>query len=207
MIIKCCLKKLLPWRQSSSKLCHRKVTIIRVKGKITASLTGWTWICHTHANIHLADVAFFSIGDTVRECHPQAFNDLYLRVLDHNSLFGHQMMGDLFAQIVFHVNMGNQSRKDKRLPPCATATYQPIKKMTDKEYNKRYMAAITCNPPTPTLSSSPPPSSPTHPIPDPSGQHCLYVFLPMLFCLLGITLSRPNKPPVAKHFLFILSLF
>ncbi|KAJ9061541.1 hypothetical protein DSO57_1019588 [Entomophthora muscae] len=62
---------------------------------------------------------------------------LKLGVLDQNSLFSHQMMADLFAQMVFHVNMGNQSHKDKRLPPRATDTYQPIKAMTDEEYGKQ----------------------------------------------------------------------
>ncbi|KAJ9049378.1 hypothetical protein DSO57_1025200 [Entomophthora muscae] len=33
----------------------------------------------------------------------------------------------------FHANMGNQSQKDKRLPPHATAIYQPIQPMTDEE--------------------------------------------------------------------------
>ncbi|KAJ9068154.1 hypothetical protein DSO57_1031549 [Entomophthora muscae] len=75
-----------------------------------------------HANDHLADVVFFNIRDTLRESCPQVFNNLYLGVLDHNFLFGHQMVADLFAQMVFYVNMGNQSRKDKRLLPCATAT-------------------------------------------------------------------------------------
>ncbi|KAJ9078919.1 hypothetical protein DSO57_1001670 [Entomophthora muscae] len=65
------------------------------------------------------------------------------------------MVADLFAQIIFHVNMGNQSHKDKHLPPCATATYQPIQPMMDEEYNKHYMAAITRNPPTPTPSTTP----------------------------------------------------
>ncbi|KAJ9051820.1 hypothetical protein DSO57_1001067 [Entomophthora muscae] len=62
-----------------------------------------------HANIHLANVVFFNIGDTLWERLPQAFNVLYLWVLDHNSLFGHQLVVDLFAQMVFHVNMTNQS--------------------------------------------------------------------------------------------------
>ncbi|KAJ9088300.1 hypothetical protein DSO57_1024437 [Entomophthora muscae] len=39
--------------------------------------------------------------------------------------------------------------------------------MTDEEYNKRYMAAIMHNPPTP--ATTPPPSSPIHPIPDPQA--------------------------------------
>ncbi|KAJ9065471.1 hypothetical protein DSO57_1019379 [Entomophthora muscae] len=56
----------------------------------------------SHADIHLGDVIFFNIRDTVQERHPQAFNDLYLGVLDNNSLFGHQMVADLFAQMVFH---------------------------------------------------------------------------------------------------------
>ncbi|KAJ9085953.1 hypothetical protein DSO57_1009004 [Entomophthora muscae] len=93
-----------------------------------------------HADVHLADVVFFKIGDTLWERHPQAFTDLYLGVLDHNFLFGHQMVADLFVQMGFHVNMGNQSHKDKRLPPRATATYQPIQPMTDEEYNERYIA-------------------------------------------------------------------
>ncbi|KAJ9057839.1 hypothetical protein DSO57_1018880 [Entomophthora muscae] len=80
----------------------------------------------SHADIYLADVVFFNIGSTLQERRPQAFNNLYLGVLDHNSLFGCQMVADLFAQIVFHMNMGNQSRKDKRLPPQATTTYQPM---------------------------------------------------------------------------------
>ncbi|KAJ9052458.1 hypothetical protein DSO57_1033926 [Entomophthora muscae] len=88
----------------------------------------------SHAYIHLGDVVFFNIGFTVQEHHPQAFNGIYLGVLNHNSLFGHQIVADLFAQMVFHVNMSNQSRKDKRLLPRATATYQSIKPMTDKEY-------------------------------------------------------------------------
>ena len=117
-----------------------------------------------HADVHLADVVFFNIGDTLRERRPQAFNDLYLGVLDHNSLFGRQMVADLFAQMVFHVNMGNQLRKDKRLPPRATATYQPIQPMTDEEYNKRYMAAITINPPAST------PATTTPHLPAPSTQ-------------------------------------
>ncbi|KAJ9066231.1 hypothetical protein DSO57_1011560 [Entomophthora muscae] len=50
-----------------------------------------------HADVHLADVVFFNIGDTLREHHPQAFNNLYLGVLDHNFLFGHQMVADLFV--------------------------------------------------------------------------------------------------------------
>ncbi|KAJ9049905.1 hypothetical protein DSO57_1019665 [Entomophthora muscae] len=104
----------------------------------------------SHTDIHLADAVFFNIGDTVQEHRPQAFNNLYLGVLDHGSLFDCQMVANLFAQIVFHVNMDNQSQKDKCLPPCATATYQPIQPMTYKEYNECYMAAITCNPPTPT---------------------------------------------------------
>ncbi|KAJ9073834.1 hypothetical protein DSO57_1012370 [Entomophthora muscae] len=49
--------------------------------------------------------------------------------------------------------MGNQSHKDKCLPSCATATYQPIQLMMGKEYNKHYMAAITHNPPTPTAAT------------------------------------------------------
>ncbi|KAJ9079248.1 hypothetical protein DSO57_1037377 [Entomophthora muscae] len=69
----------------------------------------------SHADVHLADVVFFNMGSTLQERRPQAFNNLYLGVLDHNSLFSYQMVADLFAQIVFHVNMGNQSRKDKRL--------------------------------------------------------------------------------------------
>ncbi|KAJ9087163.1 hypothetical protein DSO57_1035971 [Entomophthora muscae] len=102
-----------------------------------------------HANIHLADVVFFNIRDTHQECCPQAFNNLYLGVLDHNFLFGHQMVADLFAQMVFHVNMGNQSRKDKRLPPCATATYQSIQPMTDEELSgifltTRWLRRIFC---------------------------------------------------------------
>ena len=60
-----------------------------------------------HADIHLADVVFFNMGSTLWERRPQAFNNLYLGVLDHNSLFGRQMMADLFAQMVFHVNMSN----------------------------------------------------------------------------------------------------
>ncbi|KAJ9056270.1 hypothetical protein DSO57_1034996 [Entomophthora muscae] len=75
-----------------------------------------------HADIHMADVVFFNIGDKLWENLPQAFNNLYLGVLDHNSLFGHQMVADLFAQMVFHMNMGNQSRKDKLLSSYATAT-------------------------------------------------------------------------------------
>ncbi|KAJ9082882.1 hypothetical protein DSO57_1000185 [Entomophthora muscae] len=79
------------------------------------------------------------------------------------------MVADLLAQIVFHMNMGNQSCKDKRFPPRATAIYQPIKAMTNEEYNQLYMAAITHNPPasipaipTPHLSAPP-----THPLTQP----------------------------------------
>ncbi|KAJ9055594.1 hypothetical protein DSO57_1002070 [Entomophthora muscae] len=70
------------------------------------------------------------------------------------------MVANLFAQMIFHVSMGNQSSKDKRLSPCATATYQPIKAMTDKEYDKWYMAAITHNHP----ASTPPPIYQPHPL-------------------------------------------
>ncbi|KAJ9076930.1 hypothetical protein DSO57_1021653 [Entomophthora muscae] len=108
-----------------------------------------------HADIYLDDVVFFKIRSTLQECRPQAFNNLYLGVLDHNSLFGLKIVADLFAQIVFYVNMGNQSHKDKHLPPCATATYQPIQPMMDEEYNKRYMVAITHNSPTPTSVTTP----------------------------------------------------
>ncbi|KAJ9085630.1 hypothetical protein DSO57_1012003 [Entomophthora muscae] len=108
-----------------------------------------------HADIYLADVVFFNMGSTLWECRPQAFNDLYLGVLDHNFLFGCQIVADLFVQMVAHVNTGNQSQKDKRLPPCVTSTYQPIQPMTDKEYEEHYMAAITQNPP------PPPPTPPT----------------------------------------------
>ncbi|KAJ9050304.1 hypothetical protein DSO57_1015695 [Entomophthora muscae] len=48
----------------------------------------------SHADIHLGDVVFFNMGETLQERHPQAFNNLYLGVLDHNSLFGHQMVAD-----------------------------------------------------------------------------------------------------------------
>ncbi|KAJ9080832.1 hypothetical protein DSO57_1020815 [Entomophthora muscae] len=137
-----------------------------------------------HADIHLGDVVLFNIGDTVREHRPQAFNDLYLGVFNHESLFDQQMVADLFTQIVFHVKMGNQSCKDKHLPPCATVTYQPIKAMTNEEYNKWHMMAITVNPPTSTPAT--PPSSPTHPIPELTGQHHLNAFLPTIFCLLSI---------------------
>ncbi|KAJ9082609.1 hypothetical protein DSO57_1002984 [Entomophthora muscae] len=57
------------------------------------------------------------------------------------------------------MNMGNQSQKDKHLPPCATATYQPIKAMNNDKYNKRYMMAIMVNPP----ASTPPPNYQPHP--------------------------------------------
>ncbi|KAJ9051418.1 hypothetical protein DSO57_1004828 [Entomophthora muscae] len=80
----------------------------------------------------------------------------YLGVLDHNSLYCHQMVADLFAQIVFH---------DKRLSPCATVTYQSIQPMMDKEYNKHYMAAITYNPPTPTPATTPHLPAPPNPRP------------------------------------------
>ncbi|KAJ9058301.1 hypothetical protein DSO57_1013786 [Entomophthora muscae] len=62
-----------------------------------------------HADVHLADVIFFNMGSTLRERRPQAFNKLYLGVLDHIFLFGCQMVADLFVKMVFHVNMGNQS--------------------------------------------------------------------------------------------------
>ncbi|KAJ9055966.1 hypothetical protein DSO57_1037904 [Entomophthora muscae] len=107
-----------------------------------------------HTDIHLADVVFFNIGDKVWERRPQAFNDIYLEVLNYKSLFGCQIMADLFAQIVFHVNMGNQSRKDKHLPPCTTAAYQPIQPTTDKEYNEQYMVAIMFNPPASTPATN-----------------------------------------------------
>ncbi|KAJ9049358.1 hypothetical protein DSO57_1025377 [Entomophthora muscae] len=42
----------------------------------------------SHADIQLTDVVFFNIRDTVQEHHPRAFNNLYLEVLDHDSLFG-----------------------------------------------------------------------------------------------------------------------
>ncbi|KAJ9083522.1 hypothetical protein DSO57_1033964 [Entomophthora muscae] len=91
-----------------------------------------------HADIHLADVVFFNIVDTVQQRLPQAFKDLYIGILNHDSLFGQKMMADLFAQIVFHVIMDNQLQKDKRLPPCVKAFYQPIQSMTDN-----FMAWVT----------------------------------------------------------------
>ncbi|KAJ9056122.1 hypothetical protein DSO57_1036337 [Entomophthora muscae] len=45
-----------------------------------------------HTEIHLADVVFFNIRDTQWERLSQAFNNLYLGVLDHNFLFGRQMV-------------------------------------------------------------------------------------------------------------------
>ncbi|KAJ9067341.1 hypothetical protein DSO57_1000253 [Entomophthora muscae] len=109
----------------------------------------------SHADIHLADVIFFNMGSTLQERCPQAFNNLYLGVLDHNFIFGRQMVADLFVQMVFYVNMGNQSRKDKRLPPRATATYQPIQPMTNEEYNKCYMAAVRIHPDTSCVTGMP----------------------------------------------------
>ncbi|KAJ9054515.1 hypothetical protein DSO57_1013593 [Entomophthora muscae] len=40
-----------------------------------------------HAAIHLADVVFFKIGDTVWKHRSQTFNDFYLGVLEHDYLF------------------------------------------------------------------------------------------------------------------------
>ncbi|KAJ9066814.1 hypothetical protein DSO57_1005777 [Entomophthora muscae] len=116
-----------------------------------------------HTDVHLADVVFFNMGSTLQERHLQAFNDLYLGVLDHNFFFGCQMMADLFVQMVFHVNIGNQSRKNKHLPPWATATYQPIQPMTNEEYNKCYMVAIMKNTPasTPATNTPNPQAQPT----------------------------------------------
>ncbi|KAJ9049300.1 hypothetical protein DSO57_1025991 [Entomophthora muscae] len=57
--------------------------------------------------------------------------------------------------MVIHVNMGNQSHKNKRLPPHATATYQLIQPMTDEEYNEWYIAAITRNPPASPATNTP----------------------------------------------------
>ncbi|KAJ9074423.1 hypothetical protein DSO57_1006682 [Entomophthora muscae] len=73
-----------------------------------------------HINIHLGDAVFFNMEDTLQEHRPQVFNDLYLGVLNHKSLFGCQMMADLFAQMVLNVNMGNQLQNNK-CHPCATA--------------------------------------------------------------------------------------
>ncbi|KAJ9090197.1 hypothetical protein DSO57_1004775 [Entomophthora muscae] len=92
----------------------------------------------SHADIHLADVVFFNIGDTVQQRCLQAFNDLYIGVFDHESLFGCQMVTDLFVQMVFHMNMDNQSCKDKHIPPCATAIYQPTTAMANEEYHVWY---------------------------------------------------------------------
>ncbi|KAJ9080206.1 hypothetical protein DSO57_1027481 [Entomophthora muscae] len=70
--------------------------------------------------------------------------------------------------MAFHVNMGNQSQKDKCLPSRATATYQPIKLMNDEEYHQWYMTAITHNPSastpaTPTCQPHPPNPRPLRP--------------------------------------------
>ncbi|KAJ9083472.1 hypothetical protein DSO57_1034415 [Entomophthora muscae] len=116
-----------------------------------------------YADIHLADVVFFNIEDTFWQLRLQKFNDLYLGGLDHDSLFGQQMVADLFAQKVFHVYMGNQSQKNKHLSPHAIAVYQPIKPMSYEKYNKCYMAVITINligstPATITLHLSAPPA-------------------------------------------------
>ncbi|KAJ9089499.1 hypothetical protein DSO57_1012417 [Entomophthora muscae] len=101
--------------------------------------------------------------------------------------------------MVFHVNMGNQSHQDKHLPPRATATYQPIKAMTDEEYNQKYIAAIMCNPPastpaitTPTFQPHPPNPRPHRPAPPLCLPSC--AILPTRH---HYSLSH-NKSPVAK---------
>ncbi|KAJ9052851.1 hypothetical protein DSO57_1030002 [Entomophthora muscae] len=123
----------------------------------------------------MGDVVFFDNGDTLRERYPQAFNNLYLGVLNHKSLFGQQIVADLFSQIVFHMNMGNQSSKDKRLPLCATATYQPIKALTNEEYSEQYMVAITVNSPasTPLLLPTFQPHPPNPRIHRPAPPQCI----------------------------------
>ncbi|KAJ9055168.1 hypothetical protein DSO57_1007080 [Entomophthora muscae] len=82
-----------------------------------------------HNDIHLADVVLFNIRDTFQERRPQAFNDLYLSVLNHKSLFSYQMMAYLFAQMIFHVNMAVRNvlsdPTDNNLPLGTSAEMTP----------------------------------------------------------------------------------
>ncbi|KAJ9055436.1 hypothetical protein DSO57_1003933 [Entomophthora muscae] len=66
-----------------------------------------------HADVHLADVVFFNMGSTLQERHPQAFNNLYLGVLDHNFLFGCQMCHGRFHHAGYYPpkQEGSKSRK------------------------------------------------------------------------------------------------
>ncbi|KAJ9080358.1 hypothetical protein DSO57_1025878 [Entomophthora muscae] len=89
-----------------------------------------------------------------------------------------------------HVNMGNQSRKDKRLPSHATATYQPIQPMTDEEYNEQYMAAITRNPP----ASTPATNTPYHK-PNPSNSRPPRPALPLCLPSCAILPTRHHSYP------------
>ncbi|KAJ9062920.1 hypothetical protein DSO57_1005431 [Entomophthora muscae] len=80
MITKCCPIKLPPWRQSSLKLCQRKVMTIRVKGRIMEGWTGWTWICHTTPRSQINNAICIHVNNlskgTIKQCKDAIYKAL-----------------------------------------------------------------------------------------------------------------------------------
>ncbi|KAJ9058696.1 hypothetical protein DSO57_1009775 [Entomophthora muscae] len=75
-----------------------------------------------HAVLHLGDVLFFNIGDTICGRNPTIFSQVVGTANNNTGLFPRQKVAEMFTKMAFNALSSSQSSKDPQLPHCDIVT-------------------------------------------------------------------------------------
>ncbi|KAJ9061803.1 hypothetical protein DSO57_1017045 [Entomophthora muscae] len=79
-----------------------------------------------HTDLHLGDVLFFNIGDTICGCNLTTFRQVVGAANNNTDLFSCQKFTKLFIKMALNSLSSSQSSKDPQIPPCDSPAYKTI---------------------------------------------------------------------------------
>ncbi|KAJ9060428.1 hypothetical protein DSO57_1030986 [Entomophthora muscae] len=88
-----------------------------------------------YANLHLGDVLFFNIGDTICGSNLMTFSQVVSVANNNTLLFPCHKVANMFTNMHFCAFGIRQSQRDSQLPPCDSPVYKPITVLSESEYD------------------------------------------------------------------------
>ncbi|KAJ9060956.1 hypothetical protein DSO57_1025502 [Entomophthora muscae] len=94
--------------------------------KVQADSHNFSILPAGHADLHLGDVLFFNIGDTICGRNPTTFSQVVGAANGHTVLFSCHKVAEMFTNMALNALSSSQLLKDLQLPPCDFPAYKLI---------------------------------------------------------------------------------
>ncbi|KAJ9050973.1 hypothetical protein DSO57_1009060 [Entomophthora muscae] len=98
-----------------------------------------------HDDLHLGNVLFFNIGDTICGRNPTTSSQVVSAANNPIVPFSCQKITDMFTKMALNALGNSQSPKDPQLPPCDSPAYKPISVLLNSEYDFMYNQFLQAN--------------------------------------------------------------